>query len=387
MCEHPKDPIPLSRPSIGAREISEVVSTLESGRLAMGPRSQTFEQMMAERCQTDYAIAVSSGTAALHLIVRSLDLERGDEVLTTPYSFVASANVLLYEGLTPRFVDVRRADYNMDIDAAEASVSDQTRALLAVDVFGTPADWPRLSRLGEAHGMRLIDDACEGLGATIGDAPLGSWGDAAAFGFYPNKQITTGEGGCITTNNEQIADACRSMRNQGRATDAAMVHVRLGYNYRMNELSAAVGCAQLERWPTLATRRDTLASMYTDRLHALDEDIRTPATPDGCTRSWFVYVVELREQYTRSDRDAIIGDLGAAGIEAAPYFPTIHLQPYYQERFGLQRGAFPVAEYLADHTMAIPFFPDMTEEHVDRVVAGISAALRRCRSSKSKTVA
>lgn len=359
-----------------------MASALESGRLAMGPQIRAFETMMAALCQTSHAIAVSSGTAALHLIVRALGLQPGDEVLTTPYSFVASANVLLYEGLIPRFVDVRPDDYNLDVDAAEQAISNKTRAVLAVDVFGTPANWPHLADLARRHDLRLIDDACEGLGASIDGRPLGSWGDAAAFGFYPNKQITTGEGGCITTNSDKIASACRSMRNQGRADDAAMVHVMLGYNYRMNELAAAVGCAQLERWPDLRGRRRAVASMYAERLAPLQEYIKLPAPTRYGERSWFVFVVELRDQFDRDDRNAVIEDLAAAGIESAPYFPAIHLQPYYSDRFGLQRGALPVAEHVADRTLAVPFFADITEDQVDRVVEEISAAMQRRRSKK-----
>jgi len=333
---------------------------------------------MAERCGTEHAVAVSSGTAGLHCIVRGLGLGPGDEVITTPYSFVASSNALLFEGVRPVFVDIDAETYNIDVERVAEAIGPETKAVLAVDVFGTPANWPALTELAETHGLKLIDDACEAIGAEVGGRPMGSWGDAASFGFYPNKQITTGEGGCITTNDADLAAVCRSLRNQGRANDAHMRHVRLGFNYRMSELQAAVGCAQLDRLDDLLAARARVAHWYAEALSSLTDDLVLPTTPDadsGIERSWFVYVVRLRDNAAPKARDRLLQALQAEGIGCAPYFPTIHLQPLYRERFGFSPGDFPTTEHVAERTLALPFHPQMTSGQVDRVATAIAGAL------------
>ncbi|WP_457651206.1 DegT/DnrJ/EryC1/StrS family aminotransferase [Rhodocaloribacter sp.] len=368
--------VPLSRPDVGSLEKRRLLAVLESGRLALGEQLRAFEAGMARRCGTRYAVAVSSGTAALHLIVRGLGLGAGDEVITTPFSFVASANALLFEGVRPRFVDIDPATYNLDAAQAEEAVGPATKGILAVDVFGVPAPWPALTALAQAHELLLIDDACEALGASVAGRPVGAWGDAAAFGFYPNKQITTGEGGCLTTDDEALAERCRSMRNQGRSDDAVMAHVRLGFNYRMDELSAALGAAQLERLPELLARRAAVAEAYAAALAPLRDDLALPADPGpGVERSWFVYVVRLRDHFAPEARDALMARLRAAGVACAPYFPSIHLQPYYRERFGFRPGRFPVCEAVSTRTLALPFFPQMTEAEVAYVAETLTAAL------------
>lgn len=369
----------LSRPSITSLEIQRVVEVLESGRLATGRQTREFEEAISRFCGVEHAVAVSSGTAALHLIVRALGLAAGDEVITTPYSFIASSNVLLFENIRPVFVDIDPASWNIDVDAVESAVTDRTRAILAVDVFGVPANWPRLRVIASnasKHGpLHLIDDACEGLGADIGGRRLGAWGDAAAFGFYPNKQITTGEGGCITTSSDEIANYCRSARNQGRADDRFLHHPSLGYNYRLDEMSAALGCAQLERWDELSAKREAVAQRYNERLSKLAGLVRTPAAPAEGTRSWFVYVIQLLPPLGQADRDALIRKMAEASIECAPYFPSIHLQPLYRERFGFAPGAFPVSERVSNSTVALPFHADLALEDVDRVVDRLEAIL------------
>lgn len=367
--------VPLSRPSISPSEIARVRAVMERGRLATGPETAAFETAIADRCGTRHAVAVSSGTAALHLIVRALGLEPGDEVVTTPYSFVASANALLFERLAPVFVDVDPHAYNIDVDAVGAAVTTRTRAVLAVDVFGFPADWTRLTEVARQHGLALIDDACEGLGGSHAGVPLGAWGDAAAFGFYPNKQITTGEGGCVTTDSAEIADFCRSARNQGRSSDDRMHHTILGYNYRMDEMSAALGVAQLERWEELAAKREAVAASYDEQLADLSDVVRRPPRPAGAGRSWFVYVVELRPPLGRAERDGAIAALAERGIETAPYFPSIHLQPLYRERFGFRPGTFPVSEDVSGRSLALPFFPDLSLEEIGYVVDSLRAAV------------
>ncbi|MEM9997382.1 MAG: DegT/DnrJ/EryC1/StrS family aminotransferase [Bacteroidota bacterium] len=370
--------LPLAQPDLSALEERYVLNVLRSGRLAMGPYTERFEAAMAALAGTRHAVAVNSGTAALHLIVRALGLGPGDEVVTTPYSFVASANVLLYEGVTPRFVDIERPGYGIDVAQIEGVLSERTRGVLAVDVFGQPADWPALTALAEQRGLVLIDDACEAPGASVGGRTIGSWGHAAGFGFYPNKQLTTGEGGCITTDDEALAAACRSMRNQGRADDARMEHVRLGFNYRLDELSAAVGLAQVERAGDLLAARARVASLYKDALSG-QPLLRTPVTVRG-TRSWFVYVVELAAPFddnaqAATARDALLIRLQNEGIGCAPYFPTIHLQPYYRERFGFVPGAFPVAEAVAARTLALPFTTRMMEGDVAKVAEALGRHL------------
>ena len=369
--------IPLSQPDVGLLEERYVLEVLRSSRLALGPRLEAFERLMAQRCGTRHAIAVSSGTAALHLIVRGLGLGAGNEIVTTPFSFVASANAALFEEARPRFVDIHPETYNLDVERAEAALTPATKAVLAVDVFGVSADWPALHDLAGRRDLVLIDDACEALGATVGDRPIGAWGAAAAFGFYPNKQITTGEGGCITTDSDALARLCRSLRNQGRADDGVMRHVRLGYNYRLGELAAALGCAQLERLPEMLARRRQVAAWYTDALQDVRGDLVLPKEDvrEGAERSWFVYVVRLTDDFATEARDALMDALQAQDVGCAPYFPPIHLQPYYRERFGFRPGDFPVCERIAARTLALPFFSAMTQEAVYRVAEALRKTL------------
>jgi len=365
--------IPLARPSLCDAARANVEDVLRSARLSRGPYLERFEARMAERCGTAHAVGVSSGTAALHCIVAALDLPPGAEVLTTPFSFVASTNVLLYEDLAPRFVDVEPTTYNLDVGRIEAALTPRTEAILAVDVFGRPADWPALADLADAHDLRLIDDACEALGGRVGGRPVGSWGDAAAFGFYPNKQITTGEGGCITTDDPALADACRALRNQGRASDERMRHDRLGYNYRLDEMSAALGCAQLDRLDEILDRRRAVAETYEEALAPLAEDLHRPSPSDE--RSWFVYVVRLRDHFAPEARDRLLSRLQNEGIGCAPYFPPIHLQPYHRDALGHAPGDFPVCERVSARTLALPFHDRLDQNAIDRITAALNTAL------------
>lgn len=367
--------VPLARPHLTARDRNYVQAVLDSPRLSMGPWLERFEQQMAETCGTRHAVAVSSGTAALHCIVRALDLGPDAVVITTPFSFVASANVLLYEGIRPQFVDIDPQTYNIDVERVETAIMPDTQAILAVDVFGVPADWPALTELAETHDLLLIDDACEALGSAVGGHSIGHWGDAAAFGFYPNKQITTGEGGCITTDSDALAQTCRSLRNQGRADDGRMRHDRLGYNYRMSELAAALGCAQLERLPELTDQRRAVAARYREALAPLADDLALPPDAPNGTCSPFVYVIRLRDHFTADARDVLMEHLQDNGIGCAPYFPPIHLQPLYRERFGFAPGTFPVCESVSARTLALPFYPDLTAAQIDRVVDTLRDAL------------
>ncbi len=364
--------IPLSRPDIGPAEVARVVTALQSGRLALGPQTREFEARMASLTDAKHAVAVSSGTAALHLILEGMGIGPGDEVITTPFSFVATANAAIYVNARPVFADIDPVTFNIDPADAESRITSRTRAIVAVDVFGSPADWPELRRIADRHGLLLVDDGCEALGASVDGHAIGSLADATAFGFYPNKQITTGEGGCVTTSSDELAELCRSMANQGRASNERMNHVRLGYNYRMDEISAALGCAQLERFDVLQERRQTIAARYNELLAPLADDVQIPGSIAGSERSWFAYVIALAPAFTATARDELMSALKARGIESAPYFPCIHLQPLYQDLYGYMRGRFPVAEAISDRTLALPFFTTMKDDDVVQVVSALN---------------
>jgi len=367
--------VPLAQPLITEDDIARVVAVLRSGRLSMGPMLDAFEEACARVAGRRYAVGVSSGTSALHLAVRALGLGPGDEVITTPFSFVASSNVLLFEGAVPVFVDIDPETLNLDPEKVEEAITPRTRAILSVDVFGLPADHPRLLEIARRHNLRYIEDSCEALGSDLDGKPAGSFGDAAAFAFYPNKQITTGEGGVLLTDDPEIARLARSMRNQGRGDSGEwLAHARLGYNYRLDEMSAALGLAQIERLDEILTRREQVAGWYHAALSGI-AGIRLPrANPRG-RMSWFLYVIEVDERAAGITRDALQSRLLAAGIECKPYFPLIHRQPFYQELFDIPEGSFPVAETVARRTLALPFFTDMREEQVAYVAEQVKKAV------------
>jgi perosamine synthetase len=366
-------PIDLSRPDITRREIAEVTAVLRTNRLALGPKLAEFERAVASTIGCRHAVAVNSGTSALHLIVRALGLGDGDEVITTPFSFIASANCLLYERAVPRFVDIDPVTLNLDCERIEAAITPRTRGILAVDVFGRPADWDRLQQLARAHGLVLIEDSCEALGARYRRsdgqwAMAGALADAGAFAFYPNKQITTGEGGVVVTDRDDIAALCRSMRNQGRDEGADwLAHARLGYNYRLPDTSAALGLAQLHRLEEILAARRRVAGWYHDLLAGLD-GVETQTDAPGIETSWFVYVVRLLRSHTRDDLTRVIAALRARGIGCNNYFPPIHLQPFYQQQFGYREGDFPETERISCQTLALPFYNRLARRQVAYVV-------------------
>lgn len=373
--------IPMSFPDINDDDVSAVAAALRSGQLALGPQAVEFERLVAGYVGVKHALTVSSGTAALHLLVRALGLGPGDEALVPSFTFAASVNALLYEGVTPVFVDIEPETYNLDPADLARKVTPRTKAIMAVDVFGHPADWDAIQAVAGARDLRVIDDACEALGAEYAgrDAArwrkLGGFGDAAAFAFYPNKQMTVGEGGMIVTDDDTIARVCRSLRNQGRSEMGAWLeHERLGYNYRLDELSAALGVSQFKRLETFLKKRAQVAQLYTERLSLLDW-VRPPQTLPHARMSWFVYVVTLAEGL---DRDAVIRRLAEQGIPARGYFAPIHTQPYIRARFGDLSGALPVTEAIAPRTLALPFHNNLSEQQVDAVVA----ALKRCAVDK-----
>jgi len=361
--------IPLAAPDLGPAERDAVLAVLESGRLSLGPRLEEFEGALARRAGTTHAVATSSGTAALHLAVRALGLGEGDEVITTPFSFVASANCLLFEGVRPVFVDIEPDTLNIDPDRVAAAVGERTRAVLAVDVFGHPADWSRLREVARGKRLWLIEDSAEALGSSLNGRAAGGLGDVGIFGFYPNKQITTGEGGALVTDDAEWANLCASLRNHGRdpGDDSWLEHRRLGYNYRLSELACALGLAQLARLDELMERRSRVAAWYDERLADVPR-VQRPRSRENVELSWFVYVVRLDEGYARDDRDRVIRQLRARGIGCREYFPPIHLQSFYRERFGHAPGDFPVTETAAARTIALPFHAGVRESEVDEVV-------------------
>lgn len=368
------EPIPLAKPDLGPREEELALEVLRSGRLSLGPMLKRFEDDFAGWLGCDDAVAVSSGTAALHLGVRALGWGEGDEVLTTPFSFVASANCLLYEGATPVFCDVDPETLDLDPAAAGAAVGERTAGILPVHIFGYPADMPALETLASQRGLGLLEDACQALGAVDSEGVrVGARGNAAAFAFYANKQLTTGEGGILIPSGAETAELARSERNQGRARDmGALEHGRLGFNYRLTEFAAALGVAQLERLDEMLAARVRVAAAYGERLGSI-EGLDLPCADRGSERrSWFVYVVGLPE---RADRDAVLGELRDRGIESKAYLPCIHLLPFYRERFGFRGGEFPVAERAAAGSVALPFFTTMSDGQVDRVCDALAAAL------------
>ena len=360
--------IPLSQPDIGPRELELVNEVVTTGRLALGPMAERFERAVADFVGAGHAIAVASGTSALQVALQAAGVRPGDEVITTPFSFVASANVIMHLQATPVFVDVDPATWNMDLCGIEAVITPKTRAILPVHVFGQPCPMDRIVTIAEKHGLIVIEDACEALGSRYQGQPAGTFGVAGTFAFYPNKQITTGEGGMVVTNDAEVANTVRSLSNQGRPPSSArwLEHERLGYNYRIPELSCAVGVAQMERVEHLLANRAKVAGWYGQRLGDEPRLMLQKIAPEA-EMSWFVMVVRLAGQYGREDRNRILHDLHELGIECSDYFPPIHLQPFYRQQFGYAPGAFPVCEALSDRTLAVPFHGQMTEAQVTEV--------------------
>jgi perosamine synthetase len=365
--------IPLSSPWLDEREEDLVADVLRSGRLSLGPTIDRFEEAFAEVVGAPFAAAVSSGTAGLHLLCIAAGVHPGDEVVTSPYSFVASANCAIYEGATPVFADIDPRTLNLSPESVEAVITDRTRAVVAVDIYGYPCELDELRAVCERHGIALIQDACEALGARYKSEPVGSQGPSAVFAFYPNKQITTGEGGMVTMHSEREWRLLRSLRNQGRADSGGWLeHARLGFNYRLDDVRAAIGLAQLEKLDAILEARSAVAERYSTLLASIP-GLELPCADDADhERSWFVYVVALPRG---ADREAVIAALEGRGVQTARYLPCIHLQPYMQERFGYRVGLCPVAEDIASRTLALPFHARLDEDDQVYVAEALRAAL------------
>ena len=351
-----------------------MIEVLRSGQLSLGPRAGEFERRFAEFVGAPLASAVSSGTAGLHLALRAVGVEEGDEVITSPFSFVASANAVIYQGARPVFADIDPVTLNLDPMAAEAAVTERTKAILPVHIFGYPADMPAFERIAAKHGLGIVEDACEALGARHADGvSVGARGHPAVFGFYANKQLTTGEGGMVTLSDSAMKERIDSERNQGRAPDMGWLdHDRLGFNYRLSDVASALGIVQLERLDWMLVERSRVAGLYREALEGI-EGLELPC-PDlrGDVRGWFVFVVQLPSGV---DRDETIRRLARAGIQSKPYLPAIHLMSFYREQFGHRQGAFPVCERVGACSLALPFFPEMAEMQVARVVEQLGRML------------
>jgi perosamine synthetase len=367
------DVIPLARPVMGEPEERAVIEVLRSGSLSLGPRVPAFEAAFAARVGARHASAVSSGTTGLHLALRAVGVEAGDEVVTSPFSFIATANAVLYERARPVFADIDPVTLNLDPAAAAAAITDRTRALLPVHIFGYPADMAAFER----HRLPIVEDAAEALGARYADGgAVGGRGHPAIFGFYANKQMSTGEGGMITLDSDAHKQRIDSERNQGRAPDMGWLdHDRLGFNYRLSDIACALGLAQLDRLDDMLAARARVAGWYREELVELtaERGVALPCPDVGeAVRGWFVFVVQLPPDV---DRDATVRALREHGVQSKPYLPAIHLMSFYRDRFGHRRGEFPVCERVADASLALPFFPQMTREQVERVAGTLRAVL------------
>jgi len=372
--------VPLSGPDIGEEEVRAVEGVLRSTILSIGPKVQEFERRMAEYSGLRFCVAVNSGTSALMLIMKAAGVKAGDRYLTTPFSFVTSSNILLYENAEPVFVDIDPLTFNMAPRALEERYAtdpakETIKGIVGVDIFAQPLDWDPILNFSRKHGLQVIEDSCEALGSSYKGRNCGTFGIAGAFAFYPNKQMTTGEGGVVVTDDEEIYLLCRSMRNQGRGVaENWLEHVRLGYNFRMDELSAALGVEQVKKLDVFIRKRNTVAERYAKLLAGV-EGVRAPVIAPFTTRvSWFVYVVTLAEGI---DRDRLIVYLQERGVQSRNYFTPIHLQPFYKERFGYREGMLPITENLSKRTLAIPFYNNLTEEDQEYVVHSLKEGIER----------
>lgn len=368
--------IPLAKPDITKKEISAVEEVLKISRLSLGKKYLEFEKALAEYVGVKYVVVVNSGTSALHLIIRALNIKEGDEVITSPFSFVASANCALFEGAKPIFCDIDEDTLNINTKKIEDKITEKTKAILVPDIFSHPADWSELEQIAKKHKLFLIEDSAEALGSEYNGRKCGSFGEAAVFAFYPNKQITTGEGGAVLTNSQKVYELCKSMANQGRKNENGewLEHIMLGYNYRLDEMSCALGLAQLGRIDEILEKRSKVAELYSKKLSS-SKDLKIPHVKLGSKLSWFVYVVKLNNELAGIKRDKIIEKMKEKGIQCGKYFQSIHLQPFYKEKFDYKEGDFPVAENVSERSLALPFFNSLKEKEIDSIVESLKKSI------------
>lgn len=370
--------IPLAKQDITTEEVEAVRGVLASPYLTIGPRIKEFESIFANYIGVKHAVAVNSGTSGLHLAIKSFDIKDGDEVITAPFSFISSANAPLFERAKPVFVDIDKQTLCIDPAKIEEKITPRTRAILPVHIFGHVADMDPIMSIAKKHNLIVIEDACEALGSEYKGKKAGSFGDIAVFGFAPNKQITTAEGGMIVTNNDEVAKLCRSMRNYGKEEDTDLrSFTRIGYNYRLSELSAALGITQMKRVEKILTQRDEIASLYNEKLKSTD-DVTIPYIEPGIKMSWFIYVIQLDPQkFSREDRDKVIAELGERGVNSRERFPPIHLEPLYVQMFGHKEGDFPITEKVAKTTISLPFHNNLTEKEINYICSLLQETLKK----------
>jgi perosamine synthetase len=374
--------IQLAKPDITQAEIDEVVGVLKSGILSIGPKVEEFEKRIEDYIGVKYAVAVNSGTSGLHTIIKTLGICKGDEVITTPFSFVASANCIIMEGAAPVFVDIDPKTLNINADEVENHITNRTKAILSVDVFGQPANIVKLREIADRHNLYMIEDSCEAIGSEYMGIKAGSLADAAVFAFYPNKQITTGEGGIIVTNTEWIAQKCKSLRSQGRAiTGFWLYHERLGYNYRMSELHAALGCAQMKRIGEIIEKRQKVAMLYNEKLRNIKGLSLPYIHSDVTMMSWFVYVVQVNAGI---ERDIVMDHLKQNKIGCRPYFTPIHMQPYFIDMFGYKEEDYPITADIGRRSMALPFYNDLSSQEIEYVAEKIEEGIALSNARKTE---
>ena len=367
--------IPLSGPDITQAEIDAVVGVLQTRHLSLGPKLPEFERAFADYIGRRYAVAVNSGTSALHLGLLALGFGPGDQVITTPFSFIATTNVILMVGAQPVFVDIDPDSYNITAEAVASKITGQTKAVIPVEVFGNPAGIDQVYDLTQKHNLLCVEDSCEALGSVVNGRRAGTLGQVSTFAFYPNKQMTTGEGGIILTDDEKIAQLCASLRNQGRDAGAGwLAHARLGYNFRLADINCALGIEQLRRIDEFIAKRSQVARWYHELL-ADDPRLIVPVEPAGCQMSWFVFVVRLADHFTQAQRDQLLTLLRDQGIGCSNYFTPIHLQPFITERCGVKKGDFPITEKIAARTLALPFFNNLSRPQVETVCQTLKSSL------------
>lgn len=367
--------INLSRPDITQAEIDAVCRVLTGPNLSLGPKLGEFEEALAAYIGRKRGVAVNSGTSGLFLCMKALGISSGDEVITTPFTFIASVTPIMMAGATPVFVDIDPVSLNIDPAKIEEKITERTRAILPVVVFGNPAGLDEVCRIAARHNLPVIEDSCEGLGSVLGDKKVGSFGSMSVFGFYPNKQITTGEGGMILTDDEKLADACVSLRNQGRSKMGGWLsHERLGYNFRLSDINCALGIVQLSRLADFIGKRRHVAEMY-QRLLADDDRLIVPQEPVDCRMAWFVFVVRLVEKYSLEQRDKILKAMLKSRIQVSNYFPPAYLQPFMTARFGYKKGDFPITDSVSKSTIALPFHNNLSPEEVGIVSTELANCL------------
>lgn len=364
---------PVSLPSIGKEEEQAVLEVLRSGHLSLGPKHVEFEKKFAEAIGTRFACSVNSGTSGLHLAMLAAGIGSGDEVITSPFSFVASSNSILFVGATPVFVDIEERTGNMDASLIEAAITEKTKAILVVHIFGQMCDMEKVMEIAKRRNLIVIEDACESVLASRNGRKAGTIGQSAVFAFYPNKQMTTGEGGMIVTDDERVYKLCKSLANQGRADNMQWLdHQYLGYNYRMDEMSAALGVEQLKKLPRFIAERKQIAKWYDEAFATAGTPVITPWVAPENDHTYFVYVVQLPEHI---DRDRMIGSLKEAGVMTKPYLPSIHLFGFYREKFGYKEGAFSVSEKVSRRSIALPIYIGLTREDIREIVARVTSAI------------